>query len=161
MAPLLADLNLMSQCRQSRLGLATSRNAAACGRSFSGGIVLGLVLLASGCVETPEETATEASAAPIGKWVSDVDGLLLDLQERGSFTVTPPAPRQPVNGSWTLDGDKIEFQNDADAAVCAEVIGIYRWSLSDGQLDFSLVEDDCEPRAAHMAGAFQPASSAE
>jgi hypothetical protein len=142
-------------------GCQADRSARLVGSWILRTIAAGVLSLASGCGRLPEKGATELSEVPVGLWVSDVDGLLFDLQEGGSFTVTPPAPRQPVNGSWTLAGDRIEFRNDAEAAVCAEVVGIYRWSLESEKLDFTLVEDGCEPRVAHMAGIFTRAPSAE
>jgi hypothetical protein len=109
------------------------------------------IAFASGCV-----TVSESSPAttPVGTWTSSADGLRLDLRDDGAFTVTPPTPRNPVRGRWTLDGDRIEFRNDADAAVCPDVAGTYGWTLEEGSLFFTLVEDGCAPRRDHMTSVF-------
>ena len=109
------------------------------------------IAFASGCVTVSESSSP---STPVGTWTSSVDGLRLDLRDDGAFTVTPPTPRNPVRGRWTLDGSRIEFRNDADAAVCPDVAGTYGWTLEEGSLFFTLVEDDCTPRRDHMTGVF-------
>jgi len=113
------------------------------------------IAFASGCVTVSESSSP---STPVGTWTSSVDGLRLDLRDDGAFTVTPPTPRDPVRGRWTLDGNRIEFRNDADAAVCPDVAGTYGWTLEESSLFFTLVEDDCTPRRDHMTGVFTRAS---
>lgn len=106
----------------------------------------------SGC-----RTVSEVPDSPTGAWISNLDGLRLDLHRDGTFTATPPAPREPVDGRWSIDGNRMTFRNDATAPVCPDLAGIYGWTLAEDVLYFTLVEDDCGPRREHMTGLFERA----
>jgi hypothetical protein len=52
-------------------------------------------------------------------------------------------------GSFTIAGDELQVFNDPN---CPDVTGAYHWRIADGQLTFSVVEDECSTqlRAANL-----------
>lgn len=112
------------------------------------------------CVPVAGIAAADTKAEGlVGNWISQLDGLALTIRADGSFRINPPGgKRPPVTGTWEEDEGTVVFRNDSDAAVCKDVPGRYRWQTSDeGTLRFALVEDDCQPRTAHMKRPFEPA----
>jgi hypothetical protein len=108
--------------------------------------------------------ADEPAAGLVGRWISRLDKLALTIEADGSFEITPPGgKRPPLTGSWEENKGVVVFRNSSDAAVCKDVPGRYRWEMSEtAGLTFTLVEDNCKPRMAHMKSPFDPApSSAE
>jgi hypothetical protein len=93
----------------------------------------------------------------VGDWVSEVDGLGLTMKANGEFAITPTDGRAPIAGTWSEAEGVIEFRNVADSPLCPDQPGTYAWAFDDdGNLVFTLVEDDCPPRIAHMTQPFDP-----
>ena len=116
-----------------------------------------LGLPGSGCTMVPRNAEAASVAEVCGSWRSSVDGLVLELRENWTFTIVPPADsgRGQVTGTWFADETTIEFKNDADAAVCPGVPGLYRWAIdADGGVAFEKITDDCPPREAHLDDGF-------
>ena len=42
--------------------------------------------------------------------------------------------------SFRVDGDRVTFFNDP---YCMEIFGAYQWKLTDGRLQFDVIQDDC------------------
>lgn len=115
----------------------------------------------SATVVSPEAglvTAPPVQRLPVGRWQSRLDGLVLEIGADGSFTITPPpGPRLPVSGHWTEADGVVEFRNDANAPVCPNVPGSYRWEQDFvGGLRFEQLTDSCESRMTHMESPFDP-----
>ncbi len=53
-------------------------------------------------------------------------------------------------GTYVVAGDRILFANDP---TCQDIIGLYRWRLSEGRLTFEIIDDGCaiRMRAANLS----------
>ena len=105
----------------------------------------------------------QAAEAPVGRWFSRLDQLVLQLRSDGSFAITTPeGKRPPVEGRWEEQGGIITFRNAPTAPVCGGEPGQYRWKRdASGVLRFELLHDACQPRVTHMKHPFDPAPAIE
>ncbi len=96
-----------------------------------------------------------AAPLPAGRWVSQLDGLTLQIEANGGFVITPADPqRPPAAGTWVEADGFVTFRNSLDAAVFPDEPGSYQWALEADRLLFDLVTDTCPSRMAHMTEPF-------
>ncbi len=67
-----------------------------------------------------------------GTWVLKLD--------KGTFRFKHTDVGWESNGSFTVSGDRITLFNDPS---CTEDVGVYQWSLDQGNLTFKVIQDDC------------------
>lgn len=114
-------------------------------------VLVTLLSLAAGAAWADDPAAT----LPAGRWVSQLDGLILEIAANGGFIITPPDPqRPPAAGTWFEADGIVTFRNSLDAAVCPDEPGSYQWALEADRLLFDLVTDTCPSRMAHMTEPF-------
>ena len=101
----------------------------------------------------------QAAEAPVGRWVSRLDQLNLQIRPDGSFVIAmPEGKRPPVKGRWEEEDGIITFRNSPTAPVCGAEPGRYRWKRgASGSVHFELLDDTCQPRMTHMKHPFDPA----
>jgi hypothetical protein len=71
-----------------------------------------------------------------GRFYADFEPI---SQDRPCPTCRMP-PGFAATGHYRVDGSRLEIFNDPS---CAEMTGIYQWSIEDGKLLLEVVEDEC------------------
>lgn len=114
-------------------------------------VLVTLLSLAAGAAWADDPATT----LPAGRWASQLDGLILEIDANGGFIITPPDPQRPsAQGTWIEADGIVTFRNAIDAAVCPDEPGSYQWALEADRLLFDLVADTCQSRIAHMTEPF-------
>ena len=73
----------------------------------------------------------------------------ITFTESGEFTVI--APEATITGRYTVDGDRVKFDEGTGTFPCEDVpVSEYAWELNGNSLTFSTVEDSCYPRTLAM-----------
>lgn len=86
---------------------------------------------------SPQEAGSDTMA--VGTWD-------LELREDGTFQVSQNA-NVAVQGRYTIEGDRITFNDEGGPAMCAEQpTGTYQWSVSGDQVTMMSVGDTCSGR---------------
>ena len=86
---------------------------------------------------------------PAGDYI-DTEGFITSFQPDGRFWVRDSHTGQllTTNGKYSVDEDVITF---AGNVLCPQGEGVYKWTLSEDQLLFELIEDRCEARQRALA----------
>ena len=105
------------------------------------GVSLGLALLA-GC----DPVAQPPQPTVYGKWLSDQQQSVLQLNEDGTFLISRRSETpDEMRGKFTLgdDDQRIVMTAADDSSHCPQVMGTYVYDLEGKRLFFTKVIDDC------------------
>lgn len=116
---------------------------------------LSSLLLAGLCAFTAEAHEPDAERILPGRWISDLDGLVLLVEPSGRFEVMPP-DRPTLEGRWWVDDGLVHFRNADGVPVCSGVTGRYRLRVLPDGITFEAVGGDCPPRAMHLESMLSP-----
>lgn len=112
--------------------LATAAVLAACGG--------GSTLAPGGHAYVVDLDAEDARDLPgiEGRWE-------LALSGGSRFTVRQDG-RLVVEGRYRVDGYTLALRDEGGPTVCDPPVAVYAWTLSDGELDLTPIDDDCRGR---------------
>ncbi len=109
------------------------------------------ILLLSACQSTSEITEEHL----VGLWRSN-DGIYVRMEADGTLTAAGSLHELATNPQekaiFRVEGDEFHWISDAASSPCKGVAR-YRIALGkQGELEFSVIEDDCESRKADLEG---------
>lgn len=86
-------------------------------------------------------------------WVNKSDGALLQIKSDGNFNLDFPSvdEKKFYQGKAMVVDDQISFTYNPGNETCANIAGIYRFVLNDGNLELKVLNDDCKMRKQHFA----------
>jgi len=86
-------------------------------------------------------------------WVSKSDGSLLQIKSDGSFNLDFPSvdEKKFYQGKVSVVDDQVSFTYNPGNETCANVAGIYKFILVDGNLELKALNDDCKIRKQHFS----------
>jgi hypothetical protein len=108
--------------------------------------------------DTPDE---DRAVVLYGEWLT-FGGTNITYGEDGTWSAQHPSyGAEPFDwGTFTFDGDVLEFSTDAGSSSCSEgQTGVYEATFTDeGELDLEKVEDPCPGRSSDFFGGMVRAS---
>ena len=114
-------------------------------------IAIALFLLA-GCAASGPKLAS-STADIVGTWQSTTDSGVVQFNEDGT-ALGDPAAVNPRPGEFWFEGTQF-FIQDSVGCDAGNPIGIYEVELlENGNLKFTVIEDECATRATALQGAI-------
>ncbi len=86
-------------------------------------------------------------------WVNNSDGALLQLKENGTFSLDFPSvdEKKYYEGTFTIVDNQISFTYSSTVESCESISGVYKFNISNDQLDLKTLNDKCRIRKQHFS----------
>jgi pimeloyl-ACP methyl ester carboxylesterase len=86
-------------------------------------------------------------------WVNNSDGALLQLKENGTFSLDFPSvdEKKYYEGTFSIVDNQISFTYTSSMETCAGISGIYKFKISNDQMELKSLNDKCSARKQHFS----------